>query len=34
MGTPLAAEIEETTDLLSFLLHEVGATVPAARSAP
>ncbi len=25
MGTPLAAEIEETTDMLAFLLHEVGA---------
>lgn len=25
MGTPLAAEIEEVTDMLSFLLHEVGA---------
>ncbi|MBX3227098.1 MAG: S9 family peptidase [Labilithrix sp.] len=25
MGTPLAAEIEEVTDLLTFLLHEVGA---------
>jgi prolyl oligopeptidase len=24
MGTPLAAEIEETTDVLAFLLHEVG----------
>ncbi len=29
MGTPLAAEIEETTDMLAFLMHEVGATVPA-----
>ena len=27
MGTPLAAEIEETSDLLSFLLHEVGASL-------
>jgi prolyl oligopeptidase len=25
MGTPLASEIEETTDMLTFLLHEVGA---------
>lgn len=24
MGTPLSAEIEETTDMLAFLLHEVG----------
>jgi prolyl oligopeptidase len=29
MGTPLAAEIEETTDMLAFLLHEVGASVGA-----
>ena len=28
-GTPLAAEVEETTDLLAFLLHEVGASLPA-----
>lgn len=28
MGTPLAAEIEEMTDVLSFLLHEVGASLP------
>ncbi|MDF2696776.1 MAG: Prolyl endopeptidase [Labilithrix sp.] len=28
MGTPLASEIEEVTDMLTFLLHEVGATVP------
>jgi prolyl oligopeptidase len=28
MGTPLAAEIEETTDLLAFLLHEVGTPLP------
>ena len=28
MGTPLAAEVEETTDVLAFLLHEVGASVP------
>ena len=26
MGTPLSAEIEEVTDMLAFLLHEVGAT--------
>lgn len=26
MGTPLAAEIEETTDMLSFLVHELGVT--------
>lgn len=31
MGTPLAAEIEEATDMLAFLLHEVGATAPAAK---
>ncbi len=28
MGTPLAAEIEEVSDMLAFLLHEVGASVP------
>ncbi len=28
MGTPLAAEIEEVTDTLTFLLHEVGASLP------
>jgi len=28
MGTPLAAEIDEVTDLLAFLLHEVGASLP------
>jgi prolyl oligopeptidase len=28
MGTPLAAEIEQTTDMLAFLLHEVGASLP------
>jgi prolyl oligopeptidase len=27
MGTPLAAEIEETTDLLAFFFHELGVTV-------
>ena len=32
MGTPLDAEIEEVTDMLTFLLHEVGARVPAATS--
>ena len=30
MGTPLAAEIDEVTDMLAFLLHEVGASVPPA----
>jgi prolyl oligopeptidase len=28
MGTPLSAEIEETTDMLAFLLHELGVPVP------
>ena len=27
MGTPLAAEIEETTDMLAFLFHELGVSV-------
>ena len=31
MGTPLAAEIDEVTDMLTFLLHEVGASVPASK---
>jgi hypothetical protein len=29
MGTPLAAEIEEVSDALAFLMHEVGASLPA-----
>ncbi|MBX3190743.1 MAG: S9 family peptidase [Labilithrix sp.] len=28
MGTPLAAEIEETTDMLAFLFHELGVETP------
>ena len=31
MGTPLAAEIEETSDLLAFLFHELDVKVPAPR---
>lgn len=31
MGTPLAAEIEETTDMLSFLFHELGVKVVAVK---
>jgi prolyl oligopeptidase len=31
MGTPLAAEIEETTDMLSFLFHELGVAVAPAK---
>ena len=31
MGTPLAAEIEETSDLLAFLFHELGVKVSAPR---
>jgi prolyl oligopeptidase len=31
MGTPLAAEIEETTDMLSFLFHELGMTPQVAK---
>ncbi|MBX3220745.1 MAG: S9 family peptidase [Labilithrix sp.] len=32
MGTPLAAEVEEMTDMLAFLLHEVGASLPPASN--
>jgi hypothetical protein len=31
MGTPLAAEIEETTDLLAFLFHELDVKLAARR---
>jgi prolyl oligopeptidase len=31
MGTPLSAEIEETTDMLSFLFHELGVVVAPPR---
>jgi prolyl oligopeptidase len=31
MGTPLAADIEETTDMLAFLFHELGVKVTASK---